>query len=515
MAFTISDLANGTSTTNNTTLASGATVTANVGDWLVVLVAAANSGTSGAASISGVSDGSGNTYTQRAIINRTDGSVASDGATLGVYTAPVTTLLSSGTVTVSFSANCAEKSVQVYRVSPGVGETVQFVACDATGATENAASHSAPTVSVTSGDTIFGASAIETDDAITGDSDTTNGSWSALISRLADGGLDPSAMVGVSQYKTVTGTGNQSWTVTETFSHSAASTYLVLRPVTAKTIAAGTGAHTFAGTAVAVRQARKVVAGAGAHSFAGTAVTLKRGFRVTAGAGAHSFSNTAITLRHAWKAVAGSGAHSFAGTSVAVKRALKVAAGSGSHTFAGTGVTLTLLTAAKKIAADPGAHTFAGTAITLRHAWKLTAGAGAHSFSGTSVTLKRAWKIGIAAGAHTFAGVDVTLTKATPPPQPAVAHRYAYDPRDEHERERREQKWKDDLRKIIDQSWRIADGEIDPVTFEPIPPPDYSAVIDELKRQAFALDQARAGAFIAEQERLQSDEAIAVLLLAA
>lgn len=81
--------------------------------------------------------------------------------------------------------------------------------------------------------------------------------------------------------------------------------------------------------------------------------------------------------------------------------------------------------------------------------------------------------------------------------------------------EQRQRKWDEQLRRIIDRSWRIANGEIDPITFEPIPPPDYSAVIGELINQALSLDQARAEAFMAEQERMQEEEAIAVLLLAA
>lgn len=86
---------------------------------------------------------------------------------------------------------------------------------------------------------------------------------------------------------------------------------------------------------------------------------------------------------------------------------------------------------------------------------------------------------------------------------------------DQEEFERRKRKWKEDLGRVIDRSFRIANGEIDPITFEPIPPPDYTAVIDELKRQALALDHERAAAFVAQQEQLQEEEAIAILLLAA
>lgn len=81
--------------------------------------------------------------------------------------------------------------------------------------------------------------------------------------------------------------------------------------------------------------------------------------------------------------------------------------------------------------------------------------------------------------------------------------------------EQRQREWDEQLRQIIDRSWRIANGEIDPITFEPIPPPDYSPVIGELINQALTLDQARAEAFMAEQERRQEEEAISILLLAA
>jgi hypothetical protein len=93
------------------------------------------------------------------------------------------------------------------------------------------------------------------------------------------------------------------------------------------------------------------------------------------------------------------------------------------------------------------------------------------------------------------------------------ARRSGIDPREEFERRRRE--WQEDLRRIVERSWQIANGEIDPVTFEPIPPPDYSAVINTLLDQALSLDRRRAEDFIAEQRRLQEDEAVAILLLAA
>lgn len=81
--------------------------------------------------------------------------------------------------------------------------------------------------------------------------------------------------------------------------------------------------------------------------------------------------------------------------------------------------------------------------------------------------------------------------------------------------EQRQIEWGQQLSRIIDRSWRIAHGEIDPVTLLPVPPPDYSPVTGELINRARALDQTRVEAFIAEQKRQQEEDAISILLLVA
>jgi hypothetical protein len=199
MALTITTVntgTNGTSTTNNTTLTITG-VTASVGDVLFFAISAANSGTGGApAVINSITDnasGSVNRYDQVRRTNWTAGT-ASDGATLFFFECLVETALSSNTITITFSANNPQKAVQAYRIEPGVGEVPQllFTTTGVGGATRT--SHIADTVYVENGDTIFGAASIETDDAVTGDSDTTNGSWSTVQTRLADAGVDASAM---------------------------------------------------------------------------------------------------------------------------------------------------------------------------------------------------------------------------------------------------------------------------------------------------------------------------------
>jgi hypothetical protein len=87
------------------------------------------------------------------------------------------------------------------------------------------------------------------------------------------------------------------------------------------------------------------------------------------------------------------------------------------------------------------------------------------------------------------------------------------DDRVDYERWQRD--WQENLRRIIARSWRIAEGEIDPVTFEPIPPPDLESVAAALTRVQQARDQVALAEFVAEEGRRQEEEAIAMLLLAA
>jgi hypothetical protein len=115
--------------------------------------------------------------------------------------------------------------------------------------------------------------------------------------------------------------------------------------------------------------------------------------------------------------------------------------------------------------------------------------------------------VGITEAGDTLAATGSTVVTIVSP------RRGGWDERQEFERRRRE--WQESLRPIIDRSFRIANGEIDPVTFEEIPPPDYSNIKAVVAASEMALDQQRNEQFKAEQNHLQEDEAIAILLLAA
>lgn len=403
MALTISSVGSGTGTTAGPTLATGATVTASVGDWLVVFVSCKNQGTSGAASISSVVDSDGsNTYTQRAIINYDPGA-AGDGTTLGIFTCAVTSALASDTVTVNFSPDTGIRAVNVYRVQPS-GAPISFVAVDSTGLTGNATTYAANTVSVTSGHVIFGAASIETDDTITGDSDTTNGSWSTVSTILSDGGADAKAQSIVTQYKVVSSTGNQSWAATTGVARDYATSYVILKEgydlsadagsyaVTGQTaglfygyaLAADSGSYTVTGQTATLQLDIPLAADPGSYAITGTDASLQKGLTLNADAGSYAVTGQTAGLAYGYAIAADAGAYSVTGQTAALEWGQAVGADVGDYAVTGAGVSLEN---AKTIGAEAGSVTLSGTDAGLEFGRSITADAGSYGVVGTAADL--------------------------------------------------------------------------------------------------------------------------------
>lgn len=205
MALTISQVGSNNSATSTATLAVTA-VTAAVGDWLVVMVAADNAGTNGAASLSSVTDSAGNSYTMTS--STYDPGAASAGATFGLFHARTTATLTGGTVTANFSPNTTAKAMVIYKVVPGANEVVAF---DRVGAGYTGTTKSITATAVTNGYTIFAGMAVETNAAVTADTDTTNGSWASQYTAVGNTGTSTTSQRVCGQYKTVTATGDQTF----------------------------------------------------------------------------------------------------------------------------------------------------------------------------------------------------------------------------------------------------------------------------------------------------------------
>jgi hypothetical protein len=209
VAITVSQVGLIANSITSTTTLDITDVSAAVGDWLVVAIGADNAEGSGGPSIASVTDGV-NTYELRAITNY-DPAAASAGATVAFYTANVTSALTNSAVTVNFSPATQNKTAHIYKVVESDPNRILRAVAGAAGSSGSASTMSVTTGSVTSGNTVFAATAAETDDGLTGDSDTTNGSWSSAIYGIGQGANDNASLALLSQYKIVNATGTQTF----------------------------------------------------------------------------------------------------------------------------------------------------------------------------------------------------------------------------------------------------------------------------------------------------------------
>lgn len=229
MASVAVNVANFTSATSTASNTSGASLTASVGNLVLIFCTADNNGTNGASSTTTCVDSDGvNVYSKIAeILN--DPGAAGAGTTLTIYASKITQALSNDTFTVSFSPNTTVKCAWAWRVSAGAGEVVDLWSVDTVGAADNNTTHSAPTVNVPDGFVVFGAAAIETNATITGDADTTGGAWvNTTALQVNNGGSNAASQTMLVQYKIVSAAGNQDWACTTAAGQDSARTTVVV-----------------------------------------------------------------------------------------------------------------------------------------------------------------------------------------------------------------------------------------------------------------------------------------------
>lgn len=257
MALSVSQIANGNSTTSSATLVVTLTTSVAVNDAIVVSVSARPAGTSGAISISSVTDSKSNKYDLiRSVRSQGTGNT---GASVAMFYAVATTAMTtSDTITINFSPNTTEKAVLVHKITAGANNvaTVKFSATTAGGGLVTTLSRNMGGTLATN-DLAFGLIAIRNNGTITGDTDTTRGTWAAIVVEKADTGTaSTSAQIGI-QTKVVTSGGTQ--TMDTTFPSSAAaaigSTYTEKAIVTA-TADAALGGLSASATAILIELTR-------------------------------------------------------------------------------------------------------------------------------------------------------------------------------------------------------------------------------------------------------------------
>jgi hypothetical protein len=216
MAITGTDRGTGNNTVSGTSFTLSPSGNFASGSWGVLVVAADNAGTNGAAMSSfGVTDSLGNTWTRR-ISPLYDPAAASAGVEGAIFTTSMNggTLATTTTITVSFGAtSVASKGWTLSEVVPSGGSTLGYV----TGASGTGSSTATPTVttsSITSGNIVVGAVFYEGGkDNPSGDADTSNGNWSTIQIGATNAGAAATDIGAGSQYKVVSGTAAQTYNV--------------------------------------------------------------------------------------------------------------------------------------------------------------------------------------------------------------------------------------------------------------------------------------------------------------
>lgn len=215
MALTGTDRGTGTHSTGATSFTLSPNANFAAGSWGVICISSDNAGAGGGAfSTFTVTDTLGNTWTRR-ISPLYDPGSASAGVEGAIFTTPQNggTLQTGTVITVTFNNSPVAKCWTLQEVVPGAGNIVEYV----TGGVNTGSATANPTVttgSIASGDMVIGALFNEqgTGQTVTGDADTTNGSWSTQ--QTAEIGTTAAGQTISSQRKIVTATATQTFNPT-------------------------------------------------------------------------------------------------------------------------------------------------------------------------------------------------------------------------------------------------------------------------------------------------------------
>ena len=406
MALTISGAGTASSTTSSATLSTSAyLVSWSNPDMIVVVVAADNNGTNGAASISSVSDSKGHTYTQRRISNQDPGAAAA-GATVAIYTAVATTGLVNGdTITVNFSPNTAAKAMYIWKVAAASTEFVKYV--NAGGATGATANPTVTTVSITSGDAVIGGLASESNVTPTADTDTTNGSWAGHTNVTANTGTAATSMNVHTGYKITTGTGTQTWNQT-LVANDWANAYIILDAAARiDRTATGSGTGTDSDSQLVTRPRTATGSGAGTQSATGNRFAVVG--RTASGSGVGTAGT--VTLHNNVRSATGSGGASTGDNATRLVTRPRTATGSGVGTSTSSENIILGTPTYQRTATGSGVGS--ESSIRLRSVLRSGSANGSSGFDSTGVVIRARSGTGSGIGSATEVHLRSSLRSAT------------------------------------------------------------------------------------------------------
>ncbi len=407
MALTVTSRGTGTHNTGATTLVPGGrTATLAAGSMGVLAIALDNAGAGGAtaAAPSSWTDAKGNVWTLRPAASGVfDNGAASAGIEMAWYTAPITVALLTtdlGTITWVAGVSPVAKAWTWYEVIPGAGATVSYsTGGQIAGAT--AANATVVTASVAVGNAVIAGYFAEGVAAVTGDSDTTNGTWAAQQTTTI-GATTSGVRIATQQKVQTTTPSTQSYDVTVA-SQDRIAGYIMLAEAVNVT---GTGA---------ISAPTATVAGSGTHAVTHTGTgAIAVPTATVAGTGTHTITHSGTgAISVPAPTVAGTGTHTLpapSGTG-SITAAAPTVVGTGVLTFSGTGA----ISVTSATVAGTGVETITGTGAIVASA-PTVSGIGAEWFTATGSIVSQAPSVS-GTGLHAPA---VTGTGAITVPAPSV-----------------------------------------------------------------------------------------------
>lgn len=203
--------ASGWGTTEPIDLPTGASI--STGNTLIMMIATDNSATGGTLLEISVTDPKRNVWTR---LSRTlnDPGIENEGIQLEVWTTFVQDPYSNGSdVTLTMSEPVLRGCVIIVEFS-GV-KPLNYSVVTPISSTGSSTSAGPGTITpVASGQLVIGLAGVETNSTMTGDGDSTGGSWSTIVQDISDSGSPASSVSLAYQYKIVSSTATQDWDVT-------------------------------------------------------------------------------------------------------------------------------------------------------------------------------------------------------------------------------------------------------------------------------------------------------------
>lgn len=383
------------STTNNTTLNVGG-ITASVGDRVIVAICGnASNGTS-------VSDASGNSYSSLFALSDATGDIRS-----AAYQTTVTSALSGVGVTITFGTSVRYKSAVVFVVRPTSGSTSIVETGTGTLDTSGGSISRTTVASVPSGATVLFHAAHEGSASVTGDSDTTNGSWSSI-------GRYGSTRTSYAQAKITTGAGTQTWDVSGDTGRAITSYFIVKEVVaTGYTIEPETGTYEVSGQDATLAFGRIFAADTASYSVSGTDATFTYAKGIPADSGDYAFTGATAGLIVAgaptgYTFSVDNGTYTVTGTAASFSRIYKMAAVNASYSVTGTAAEFykgqTLVSAS-------GSYSVTGATASFLYNRLLEAGSDSYTVLGTNAGFLRGQTVVAASGSYSVTGTDATFQK--------------------------------------------------------------------------------------------------------